>query len=194
MPSLFGPGFGTVAGGGGDTRMSTPPGSEDHVVADLSQRLSGLAAKIKEMEAQLGNVTVHCGGQTFRSIEDCETFVIEHVPGNTYAYFYDMISLLQRGWGEKHVAVSDVWDKTYNMKRAGFTCKGEAVIFASMNTILPTCLGELTGKTSESTQPLPAIPTHGHWTATRYQQRVDAHPKHTRAPAETPFWRQPGGF
>jgi hypothetical protein len=165
MPSLFGPGFGTVAGGGGDTRMSTPPGSEDHVVADISQRLSGLAAKIKEMEAQLGNVTVHCGGQTFRSIEDCETFVIEHVPGNTYAYFYDMISLLQRGWGEKHVAVSDVWDKTYNMKRAGFTCKGEAVIFASMNTILPTCLGELTGKTSESTQPLPAIPTHGHWTS-----------------------------
>ncbi len=51
------------------------------------------------------------------------------------------------------------------MKKAGFTCKGEAVIFTSMNTILPTCLGEPTGKTVESTHPLPAIPTHGHWTS-----------------------------
>jgi hypothetical protein len=34
-----------------------------------------------------------------------------------------------------------------------------------MNTILPTCLGELTGKTSESTHPLPAVPTHSHWTS-----------------------------
>jgi hypothetical protein len=51
------------------------------------------------------------------------------------------------------------------MKRAGFTCKGEAVISASMNTILPTCLGELTGKNSESTSPLPGLPTHVHWTS-----------------------------
>jgi hypothetical protein len=116
------------------------------------------------MDAQLGNVTVSCGGQSFRSIEDCETFIVQHVPGNTYAYFYDMVSLLQRGWGENHISVSSVWDTTYHMKKAGFTCKGEAVIFASMNTILPTCLGELTGKTVESTHPLPAIPTHGHWT------------------------------
>jgi hypothetical protein len=165
MPCLCGPGFGTVAGGGGITPMMAPQGGEDHVVADLSQQLSGLAAKIKEMEAQLGNVTVHCGEQTFRSNKDCETFVIEHVPGNMYAYFYDMISLLQRGWGKKHVAVLEVWDNLYNMKRAGFTCKGKAVIFASMITVLPTCLGKLTGKTAESMQPLPAIPTHGHWTS-----------------------------
>jgi hypothetical protein len=51
------------------------------------------------------------------------------------------------------------------MKKAGFTCKGEAVIYASMNTILPTCLGELTGKNTESTNPMPALPTHGHWTS-----------------------------
>jgi hypothetical protein len=35
------------------------------VVADISQRLEVLVAKVKEMDAQLGNVTVHCGGQTF---------------------------------------------------------------------------------------------------------------------------------
>jgi hypothetical protein len=34
-----------------------------------------------------------------------------------------------------------------------------------MSTLLPTCLGELTGKTSESTHPLPSLPSHGHWTS-----------------------------
>jgi hypothetical protein len=67
--------------------------------------------------------------------------------------------------GETHVSVSVVWDTMYNMKKAGFTCKGEAVIYASMNTILPTCLGELTGKTAESTNALPSVPTYGHWTS-----------------------------
>jgi hypothetical protein len=94
-----------------------------------------------------------------------EAFIVQHMPGNTYAYFYDMVSLLQLGGGENHVSVLSVWDMTYHMKKAGFTCKGKAIIFASMNTILPTCLGELTRKTVESTLPLPTIPTHGHWTS-----------------------------
>jgi hypothetical protein len=34
-----------------------------------------------------------------------------------------------------------------------------------MNTILLTCLGKLTGKNSESTSPLPGLPTHGQWTS-----------------------------
>jgi hypothetical protein len=108
---------------------------------------------------------VSCGSFSFRSVEECDAFILEYVPGNTYAHFYDMVSLLQRAWGETHISVSDVWEKLYNMKRAGFTCKGEAVISASMNTILPTCLGELTGKNSESTSPLPGLPTHVHWTS-----------------------------
>jgi hypothetical protein len=58
--------------------------------------------------------------------------VLEHILGNTYAYLYDMMSLLQWGWGETHVSVSVVWDTMYHMKKAGFTCKGKAVIYASM--------------------------------------------------------------
>jgi hypothetical protein len=113
----------------------------------------------------MGNVTIAMRGYTFKCLEDCETFVLQYVPGNTYAHFYDMVSLLQRAWGESHVSVAEAWDKLYNMKRAGFSCKGEAVISASMSTLLPTCLGELTGKTSESTHPLPALPTQPHWTS-----------------------------
>jgi hypothetical protein len=135
------------------------------VVVDLTTRLNTLVAKVKDLDAQLGNLTVVCGGQTFRSMEDCEAFIVTYVPGNTYAYFYDMVSLLQRCWGENHVSVSKVWDSLYHMKKAGFTCKAEAVIYASMSTILPTCLGKLTGKPSESTHPMPGLPTHGHWTS-----------------------------
>jgi hypothetical protein len=101
MPSLFGPGLGQSAGGGRSVHVPTVQGGGDSL-ANISQRLGGLVAKVKEMKAQLGNVTVHCGGQTFWLIEDCETFVVQKVPGNMYAYFYDMVSLLlQRDdWGK----------------------------------------------------------------------------------------------
>jgi hypothetical protein len=51
------------------------------------------------------------------------------------------------------------------LKKAGFTCKGEAIIYESMSTILPTCLGELTRKTAGITNAFPSVPTYGHWTS-----------------------------
>jgi hypothetical protein len=79
MPSLFGTNFDTMAGGG---NVAAPgPQGNSAAVTDLSYRLGGLVAKVKEMESQLGNATVNCGGQTFRSIDDCKTFIIQHVPG-----------------------------------------------------------------------------------------------------------------
>jgi uncharacterized coiled-coil protein SlyX len=163
-PSLFGP-----VGVPTTTLPVLAPLSAPVPVAaagtSLSDKVTVLESKVKELDAQMGNVTIAMRGYTFKCMEDCETFAIQYVPGNTYAHFYDMVSLLQRAWGENHVSVAEAWDKLYNMKRAGFTCKGEAVISASMSTLLPTCLGELTGKTSESTHPLPALPTQGHWTS-----------------------------
>lgn len=117
----------------------------------------------------MDNVTVTMGGFTFKSVDDCEAFVIGHVPGNTYAYFYDVVSLLQRGWGHNHIGVMDVWESSHAMKKAGFSSPGEAVILASMDTVLPTCLGELTGKNSECHLPLPALATHDSWTSKGFQ-------------------------
>jgi hypothetical protein len=166
IPSLFGQSLGGgLASASGPAQAVGDQGMGVNATGDLTSRVNTLFSRVKELDAQLGNVTVVCGGQTFRSVEDCETFIVEHVPGNTYAHFYDMVSLLQRSWGETHISVSSVWESLYSMKKAGFTCKGEAVIYASMNTILPTCLGELTGKNTESTHPMPALPTHGHWTS-----------------------------
>jgi hypothetical protein len=50
------------------------------------------------------------------------------------------------------------------MKKAGFSCCREAVISASMGTVIPTCLGEIMGKNWESTHLLRSLPTHyKHW-------------------------------
>jgi hypothetical protein len=72
----------------------------------------------------------------------------------------------RRGFlGYSRERASRVFNTLESMKKAGFTCKGEAIIYLSMNTIFPTCLGELTGKNTESTHPMPSLPTHGHWTS-----------------------------
>jgi hypothetical protein len=161
-PSLFSPVVPPLqAVQGPPSTIPAPPGTTLSPV--LTDKVAELETKVKELDAQMRHITIAMRGYTFKCIEDCESFVLQYVPGNMYAHFYDLISLLQRAWGENHVSIADAWDKLYNMKRAGFTCKGEAVILASMSTLLPTCLGELTGKTSESTHPLPALPTQGHW-------------------------------
>jgi hypothetical protein len=131
--------------------------------------LASIEAKIRDLEAQMDNITVSMGGFQFKSVDDCETFILKHVPGNTFAYFYDLVSLLQRGWGQNHIGVREVWEKTYALKKAGFSSQGEAVILASMDTVLPTCLGELTGKNSECQLPLPALASHESWTSKGFQ-------------------------
>jgi hypothetical protein len=95
--------------------------------------------------------------------------VLEHIPGNSYAHFYDIVSLLQRSWGHIHVGVRETWEKKNALTKAGFTSQGEAVILASMDTVLPSCLGELTGKNSECHLPLPALGSHESWTSKGFQ-------------------------
>jgi hypothetical protein len=92
----------------------------------------------------MDNVSVSMGGFTFKSVHGCETFVLEHIPGNSYAHFDDIISLLQCSWGHIHVGVQETWEKKNALTKAGFTSQGEAVILASMDTVLPSCLGNAT--------------------------------------------------
>jgi hypothetical protein len=158
-----GHGDGRASGGGG--YGDEPPAPDPY----MGPRLATVEAKIRDLEAQLDNMTVSMGGFSFKSVDDCEAFVIKHVPGNTFAFFYDLVSLLQRGWGHNHIGVREVWENSYAIKKAGFSSQGEAVILASMDTVLPTCLGELTGKNSECQLPLPALATHESWTSKGFQ-------------------------
>jgi hypothetical protein len=170
LPELFGRSPGEVErpfeaglGGVGATRAH----GEDS--ATLEPRFLSLEAKVRDLEAQMDNVTVSMGGHTFKSVNDCETFILQHIPGNSYAHFYDVVSLLQRGWGHNHVGIREVWEKTYALKKAGFSSQGEAVILASMDTVLPSCLGELKGNNAECQLPLPALATHENWASKGYQ-------------------------
>jgi hypothetical protein len=138
-------------------------------VETLDPRLTRIEAKLRDLEAQMDNITVTMGGLTFKSVDDCEAFVIRHIPGNMYAYFYDVVSLLQRGWGHNHIGVMDAWESNHAMKKAGFLLRGEAVILSSMDTVLPTRLGELTGKKSECHLPLSTFATHNSWTSKGFQ-------------------------
>lgn len=111
LPELFGRSPGEVErpfeaglGGVGATRAH----GEDS--ATLEPRFLSLEAKVRDLEAQMDNVTVSMGGHTFKSVNDCETFILQHIPGNSYAHFYDVVSLLQRGWGHNHVGIREVWD------------------------------------------------------------------------------------
>jgi hypothetical protein len=78
IPSLFGQPLGGAA-------MAPPVpvqvgtighGGSGHVSHDLVNRVNTLFSRVKELDAQLGNVTVICGGQSFCSVEDYETFII----------------------------------------------------------------------------------------------------------------------
>jgi hypothetical protein len=109
------------------------------------------------------------GGFTFKLVHDCETFVLEHIPSNSYAHFYDVVLLLQRSWGHIHVGIRETWEKKNALTKAGFTSQGEAVILVSMDTVLPSCLGKLTGKNSECHLPLPALGSHESWTSKGFQ-------------------------
>jgi hypothetical protein len=45
---------------------------------------NSVEAKVKDLDAQLGNAMVSCESFTFSSVDNCEAFMLEHVPGNTY--------------------------------------------------------------------------------------------------------------
>lgn len=118
-----------------------------------------LEAKLADLESWMGSVTVEVGSDVFQNLDDCVKFVSNHIPGQTYGFFYDMVSLLQRAWGQNHITVSKHWDELYARKKAGFSSLNKAVISASMTTVLPSCLGQETGKRLETIVPLSAIAT-----------------------------------
>jgi hypothetical protein len=170
LPSVFGrQGPAPFTAGLGGVGRPGAAGADPGMHPDQSPRLTTLEAKVRDLESQMDNVSVSMGGNTFKSVNDCESFILQHIPGNTYAHFYDVVSLLQRAWGHNHVGVREAWDKTYALKKAGFSSQGEAVILASMDTVLPSCLGELKGNNSECQLPLPALATHENWTSKGYQ-------------------------
>lgn len=118
-----------------------------------------LEAKFEDLEGRLGNTVVKNSTKRFPNLDNYVEFVTNHVQGNMYAFFYDMVSLLQQGWCQIHVSVSKHWANLY----ACFLHLNKAVILAAMTTVLPSYLEEETGKKLEAAVPLTALPIPTHW-------------------------------
>jgi hypothetical protein len=95
-PSLFGP-VGTIPMAAPDPTYGVAPVPGTAVVPSLYDQVTVLESKVKEkvkeLDAQMGHVTITMRGYTFKCTEDCETFILQYMPGNTYAHFYSMVSL-----------------------------------------------------------------------------------------------------
>jgi hypothetical protein len=157
-----------IGGAYGTAAVDTPTGQGTGVGSsglkpEDETRISNLEQQVGELEARAHNSTVSVAGQVFRSMEECELFVLVNVPGGSYGQFFDMISLVQRAWGQNHKGLIQSWEEKYQQKKAGFSTTNEAVIAASFETMIPTPLGENTGKNSEALKPLMGIPTRTHW-------------------------------
>ena len=106
--------------------------------------------------------TVTLGSQIFKSIQDCETFLYMHVPGDVLdTYSYDMVSLIHRV-GRDSNATGAV-QREHTALKAGYKTSGSAALFASFQQALPGPFGVGASTSSASTHPIPALKDHATW-------------------------------
>jgi hypothetical protein len=131
--------------------VGTPP-----TVPDLESRLAAL-----ESSGDLETVTL--GSQTFKSIQDCETFLyMHHVPSDVLdTYSYDMVSLIHRA-GRDSNALGAV-QREHSAMKVGYKTSGSAARFASFQQALPGPFGVGSSTSSSSTHPIPALKDHATW-------------------------------
>jgi hypothetical protein len=122
---------------------------------DVNSRLAAL-----EAAGDLESVTL--GGHTFKNIQDCETFLYQHVPHDVLdAYAYDIVSLIHR-LGRDPNSAGAVQREQHAIK-AGFKTSGSATLFASFQQALPGPFGTAAATSSSSAHPIPALKDFVSW-------------------------------
>jgi hypothetical protein len=120
---------------------------------DFEHRLAAL-----ESAGELDAVTL--GTHTFKSIQDCETFLYSHVPHDVLdTYAYDMVSLIHRLGRDGNGAIQ----REHTAAKAGYKTSGSAGIFSSFQQALPGPLGVSSGTANSSAHPIPACKDHPTW-------------------------------
>jgi hypothetical protein len=121
---------------------------------DIDNRLSAL-----EAAGDLESVSI--AGQTFKNIQDCETFLYHHVPHEVLdAYAYDFVSMIHRIGRDPSTSV--IHRETYALK-AGFKTSGSATLFSSFQQVLPGPFGTGSASSSSTAQPIPALKEYVAW-------------------------------
>jgi hypothetical protein len=138
---------------------ATPPAqpsaaSNPNEAFDIKNRLTAL-----EAAGDLESVTI--GSFTFKNIQDCETFLYQHVPHDVLdCYCYDMISMIHRlGKDPSSGAVQ----REHTAIKAGFKTSGSATMFSSFQQILPGPFGTAATTSSSSGLPIPALKDFPTW-------------------------------
>jgi hypothetical protein len=122
---------------------------------DIENRLIAL-----ESSGDLETVTL--GSQTFKSIQDCETFLYVHVPNDVLdTYAYDMVSLIHRVGRDSNAA--GAVQREHTALKAGYKTSGSATLFASFQQALPGPFGVGASTANSSTHPIPALKDHATW-------------------------------
>ena len=107
--------------------------------------------------------TITVGSQTFKSIQDCETFLYSSVPAavlDTYAY--DVVSLIHRIGRDKSSSAGAV-SREHTASKAGFQTSGSATLFASFQQPLPGPFGVSAGTANATLHPIPALKDYATW-------------------------------
>jgi hypothetical protein len=122
---------------------------------DIENRLIAL-----ESSGDLESITL--GSQTFKSIQDCETFLYMHVPNDVLdTYAYDMVSLIHRVGRDSNAA--GAVQREHTALKAGYKTSGSATLFASFQQALPGPFGVGASTANSSTHPIPALKDHATW-------------------------------
>jgi hypothetical protein len=106
--------------------------------------------------------TVVIGPQTFKNIQDCETFLCASVPPavlDTCAY--DVVSLIHRIGRES--SASGAVAREHTASKAGFQTSGSATLFASFQQALPGPFGASAATANSSLNPIPALKDYATW-------------------------------
>jgi hypothetical protein len=119
-------------------------------VQDMENRLAGL-------ESAGDHETVLLGSQTFKSIQDCETFLYMHMPRNDVLdmHTYDMVSLMHLIGRDMNA--SGAVQREHTAMKAGYKTSGSASMFASFQQALPAPFGVASSTANASAHPIPAL-------------------------------------
>ena len=133
-------------------QVAPPSAPNPNSAFDLEARLTAL-----EAAGDLESVTL--GMQTFKNIQDCETFLFQHVPHDVLdAYAYDLVSMIHR-IGRDGGAVQ----REHTANKAGFKNSGSATLFASFQQALPGPFGVGSATANSSSHPIPALKDFVTW-------------------------------
>ena len=143
-----------------ERRMGEQSEANPVAMQALAAQVRELSQTVTDLSNRLDGDAVRIGSHLFTSVDDCREFIVEHVDGNRFDLFYDMVSLLQR-LGEDTMSLSASLQEDTGLLRSGYRTKSSGVIVSSFKSPFPKVLGSSgsDGSGLQRDHPVPALPS-----------------------------------